>query len=109
MEHARQAVDRAHAVGVRAAHQQLLPVERVDAHALRLVVLPEVHQHIGQADDRLECGRLHAADGKVSLPELTKALKDNKFMDQFIGKGARVEEVADVALGKEKSRACLVM
>ena len=49
------------------------------------------------------------SDGKISLAELTKALKNNKFMDEYIGKGAYVTDVADAALGKTGSRACLVM
>lgn len=49
------------------------------------------------------------SDGKVSLAELTTALKNADFLDKYIGKGASVDSVADAALGKTSSKACLVM
>lgn len=48
-------------------------------------------------------------DGKVTLQELTRVLKDARFIDQYIAKGVTSLNVADAALGKGQSRICLVM
>ena len=48
-------------------------------------------------------------DGKVSQLELSRALTDANFMEQYIGKGATTLNVADAALGNTSSRLCTVM